>query len=134
MLKIESHIADVRINLMAGSLEDLFSEGVKGLYAVLRPIGENKNQVSGLSVHLNGPDKTILLIDFLNEVLSHSLVNRCVYKEFTSFHLQGNILKASISGYKIRSFTIEVKAVTFHEAEILNTYTGMLQTTIILDI
>ena len=134
MLKIESHIADVRIKLMAGSLEDLFSEGMKGLYAILRPIGENKNQVSRISVHLNGQDKTILLIDFLNEVLSRSLVNRCVYKEFTSFHLQGNTLKASISGYKIRSFTTEVKAVTFHEAEITEISSRMLQTTIILDI
>jgi SHS2 domain-containing protein len=134
MLKIESHIADVRINLMAGSLEGLFSEGIKGLYAVLRPIGENKNQVFGISVHLSGPDKTILLIDFLNEVLSHSLVNRCVYKEFTSFRLQDNTLKASISGYKIRSFRTEVKAVTFHEAEIIEISSGMLQTTIILDI
>ena len=134
LITIESHIADVRIKVKAMTLKDLFSDGIQGLYAVMQPVKAGKNIRTDLSIHLNGADRTVLFIDFLNDVLSNSLINRCVYNTFVTFRYNDLYLEAALSGQKVRSFSTEVKAVTFHEAEILESASGMLQTTFILDI
>ena len=116
------------------TLKDLFFDGIQGLYAVMQPVKAGKNLEVNLSVHLKGLDRTVLFIDFLNEVLSNSLINRCVYDTIITFHYNDSYLEAALSGFKVRSFSTEVKAVTFHEAEIREAASGMFQTTFILDI
>lgn len=134
MVEIKAHTADVRLRITADSYEDLFAEGMKGLYAILKPAAGDIKKAAELSFRLNSPDRTILLINFLNEVLSYSLTEQCVYDHISWFQLNGNYLDIHLTGYYIRSFTSDVKAVTFHEAEIQETSEGLLQTMIILDI
>ena len=134
MIEIESHIADIRIRLKAGSLEHLFSEGMKSLYDVLQPRRKKEKSKVVRSVNLIGSDITILLIDFLNEVLSYSLINKCVYNKISVFKNSGDSLLVKIQGYKVTTFLKDVKAVTFHEAEVMESGDGDFETTIILDI
>ena len=134
MVEIKSHTADVRLRVTADSLEGLFSEGMKGLYAILTPAAGKIKKDAELSVSLTGRDRTVLFIHFLNEVLSHSLMRKCVYDHISSFQVKGDQLSIHLKGYCIRSFHSDVKAVTFHEAEVQETPEGSFQTMIILDI
>jgi SHS2 domain-containing protein len=134
MIKIESHIADVRISLKAQSLEELFSEGMKSLYIILQPSGKMKNKGYRKSILLSGSDKTVMLIDFLNVVLSDSLINNRVYNKIVLFRIHDDFLRIVLESSDIESFIKDVKAVTYHEAEIKESRTGMMQTSIILDI
>ena len=134
MIKIESHVADIRIRLKAASLEHLFSEGMRSLYKVLEPRGKKEKTHLKQSFKLIGDDNTILLIDFMNEVLSYSLIYKYVYVEISKFKNTEDGLFIDLKGYKVKTFLKDVKAVTFHEAEILETQTGVFETSIILDI
>jgi len=134
MIKIESHVADIRIRLKAASLEHLFSEGMRSLYKVLKPSGKKEKTHVKQSFKLIGDDNTILLIDFMNEVLSYSLIYKYVYEEISKFKNTEDGLFIDLKGYKVKTFVKDVKAVTFHEAEILETETGIFETSIILDI
>jgi SHS2 domain-containing protein len=134
MIEIESHIADIRIRLEANSIRDLYFEGMKSLYKVLQPKGRKGKSIFDKSIRLTGSDNTILFINFLNEVLAYSLINRCVYNNILSFRHHDNSLLIHISGYKIDSFQKDIKAVTYHEAEIIHTERGRFGTRVILDI
>lgn len=134
MIEIESHIADIRIRLKADSLEHLFSEGMKSLYDILQPRRKKGKSSVVLSINLTGSDITVLLIDFLNEVLSYSLINKCVYDKISIFNLNGDSLLIELKGYTVTTFLKDIKAVTFHEAEVLESGTGIFETMIILDI
>jgi SHS2 domain-containing protein len=134
MIEIESHIADIRIRLEAESLEHLFSEGMKSLYDVLQPRRKKEKSNVEQSINLTGSDITVLLIDFLNAVLSYSLINKCIYNKILVFKSSNEGLHIKIKGYKVATFLKDVKAVTFHEAEVIVSGAGLFQTTIILDI
>ncbi|MHA1988828.1 MAG: archease [Promethearchaeota archaeon] len=134
MIEIESHTADIRIRLEANTLENLYQEGMKSMYSVLQPKGKNEKIKFDKSIKLTGSDKTILFIDFLNEVLSYSLINKCIYNNVISFRIFDDGLKIHLSGYKVNSFLKDIKAVTFHEAEIIKSKKGVFETRIILDI
>jgi SHS2 domain-containing protein len=134
MIKIESHTADVRIRLHANTLEDLFSEGMKAIYTILQPKGRSRDNKHKMSVKLKGTDDTVFLIDFLNEVLSDSLIHKVVYHKISFFNKSEEFLDIGLEGYPVNSFNKDVKAVTYHEAEILQSKTGILYTCIIMDI
>jgi len=134
MIEIEPHIADIRIRLKADSLENLFSEGMKSLYDVLQPRQKKGKSSVVLSFNLTGSDITVLLIDFLNEVLSYSLINKCVYDKISIFNFSGDSLRIELQGYTGTTFLKDIKAVTFHEAEVLESGDGIFETMVILDI
>jgi SHS2 domain-containing protein len=134
MIEMESHIADVRIRLRAESLEHLFSEGMKSIYNVLVPKGKKRKNKIDQSIVLTGTDDTVLFINFLNEVLTFSLINKCVFTKISVFRNYGNGLLIDLNGYGVDSFIKDVKAVTFHEAEVVESESGKFETTIILDI
>jgi len=134
MIEIESHIADLRIRLGARSLEHLFSEGMKSLYLILEPEGRKEKVKFDKSIRLFGSDITILLINFLNEVLSYSLINKCMYNHISLFKNVEDGLLIHLSGHQVNAFLKDVKAVTFHEAEVIKSEADIFETTIILDI
>jgi SHS2 domain-containing protein len=134
MIDIESHTADIRIRLKAGSIAQLFSEGMRSLYEVLEPGNRKGKGGINQSIRLKGTDKTILLINFLNEVLSHSLIHKCVFDKMSRFEKHNDALFIDIQGFQVNGFIKDIKAVTFHEAEIQKSETGEFSTTIILDI
>ena len=59
----------------------------------------------------------MLLVDFLNEVLAKSQINKRMYK-VESLKLIRNELTAEISGISVEKFEEDVKAVTYHEVDI----------------
>jgi SHS2 domain-containing protein len=134
MVRIESHTADVRLQVQGGSIQELFEESLKGLYEIMEPVGISKKRKSKKLIKIAGSDKTVLLIDFLNEVLSESLIHKFLYQKITLFHLHHGSLEIHLEGQGIRSFTRDVKAVTFHEAEVIKTRPHKWRTKIILDI
>jgi len=80
-------------------------------------------------------DLTTLFIDMLNEILSLSHINKCVYDNIKRLTIYGDRrVEVELGGYRILNFSKDVKAVTYHEAEIRHSAAGILQTVIILDI
>jgi|SRR5579875_1184977 SHS2 domain-containing protein len=132
--EILEHTADVRMLVRGDSLENLFSEAVYGMMEILKPGIDNQKQVVQRDVAVEAVDITSLLIDFLNEVLLSAHIYREMYNEVIFKTLSSHSLQAILRGFAASSFDEDIKAVTYHEAEVKETGDGKWETMVVFDI
>lgn len=129
------HTADVRMRVVADTFEELLKTSLIGLAElILHEDKVPKESFVNHEIHLKAPDKTALLIDFLNEVLSLSHTNGVIYTVVEFTNLSETNVDAMVMGVPVDAFDEDVKAVTYHEADIHKNEKGELETTIIFDI
>jgi SHS2 domain-containing protein len=116
--QIENHVADVRLRVRAPSLEELFRDAMRGMYALMRPELEQVASVTRTIAVDESADLTSLLVDFLNEVLHRAHVGREVFHDAAFTRLDETNVTATLTGIAPASFEEDVKAVTYHEAEV----------------
>lgn len=130
------HIADVRMRIQGSSEEELFSVGMEGIGRILKKdVFENTRQANEfVEISLVSVDMTTLLVEFLNEVLMFSHTQKAVFFDVAIQHISEKEIRAKIKGCKVEAFDEDIKAVTYHEAQVEKNETGMLETIIVLDI
>jgi SHS2 domain-containing protein len=123
------HTADVRLRVSSESLEDLFRDSVRGMYAVMRGEVHGGQPVTRTIAVDDSADTTSLLVDFLNEVLARAQIGRELFDEVIFTRFDETSLTAELTGSAPAEFEEDVKAVTYHEAEVRRengTWTTML--------
>ncbi len=134
-VRILSHTADIRLLVNANSRHELFSAGILGLNKMMSPGTRKKKYLYHREIRIEAPDLTSLFIDFLNEVLSYNHIDKCIYDKIVDLNLEENhVLSVKMEGFPVKKFNKDIKAVTYHEAEIKQSGAGIYQTMIILDI
>ncbi len=128
------HTADVRMRVKGRNLKELFQNALEGMFAFLNPQISQDTKMVERKINLKAPDKTVLLIDFLNEILYLANTNKEYYYKINFEKLTKKNIKATILGKKILNFSDDIKAVTYHEAEIKKLKNKVLETIIIFDI
>ncbi len=122
MYEILHHTADVRLHVTASSLEALFEEALRGLIDVMgarrAPLPVGAHGVRPESVELDSLNVTALLVDFLNEALVRAVTRRVLYTGASFASLGETHLQATLTSVPAESFDEDVKAVTYHEAEV----------------
>ncbi|HKO04108.1 MAG TPA: archease [Candidatus Acidoferrales bacterium] len=131
---ILEHTADVRLLVEGGTLAELFAEGLRGMMEVLKPEGKGGTAETQRRIHLESASRTALLVDFLNEALCLAQTHRESYAAVTFQSISETRLDAALRGREVKSFGEDVKAVTYHEAQIRETAKGTLETMLVLDI
>jgi len=132
MFEILQHTADVRLHVTASTLPELFADALRGLMAVMsgdavRGGGETE------SIELDSVNVTALLVDFLNEALVRAVTRRVLFTGASFASLGETHLSATLTSVPAASFDEDVKAVTYHEAEVR--WSGEAWTTmLVLDI
>ena len=142
--EILEHTADLRIKAWGKTKEELFKNALRGMAYVQKEEARIKNQEARITkkVQVKSTDMTALLIDFLSEVLTQSQINRVVFFDanFKAFSDtpsadSGQVeLEAEIEGIKVDKFDEDIKAVTYHEAEVKQNPEGVYETKIVFDI
>ncbi len=130
------HTADIRMRVTAPDLEDLYASAVEGMNGILKEGWSNlgKRPVSvEASFELKGDEPSILLVDFLSEVLSMSYADKCLFRAVEIRPGENRVL-ARLQGCHIEGFDEEIKAVTYHEAEVRRTKKGEWEALILFDI
>ena len=126
------------MSVRAGDLETLFRDALKGMTAIQiqNPIRQPADQTSKIKrlVKVQSPDKTALLVDFLSEVLAQSQINKEVYTDVKFLEFSETKLKAEIYGMPVENFDEDIKAVTYHEAEIKQNEKGEWETILVFDV
>jgi SHS2 domain-containing protein len=118
--RLEPHTADIRLVLTAETLPELFQIAVIALAEILLP-GEchaRRRLPLRRSVAREAPDTTALLVDFLSDVLWHSQVGKALFCRVSLTQLTPRGLQAQLRGVRVERFMQDVKAVTYHEAEV----------------
>ncbi|MCK0145391.1 archease [Arenibacter sp. F26102] len=130
------HTADIRMKVEGCCFKELFVAGVLGMANILKEdICEPEDSFDIKSnIEIQATDQTCLLIDFLSEVLSHSYSEKSIFCKVIFLKLTATDIKADIYGKTTIGFDEEIKAVTYHEAEVVNSGGNTWETFIIFDI
>ena len=91
-------------------------------------------KTSERKIIVEAPDTTALLIDFLSEVLALSQINKEIYGRMTFSHFSPTKVEATLGGVMAEKFDEDIKAVTYHEADVRQNEKGEWETMIVFDI
>jgi SHS2 domain-containing protein len=130
--EIIQHTADVRMRVAATSLAELFAESARGLMAVIRPERAG-GETTNLRVDITAPDVTTLLVDFLNEILTRTHIAYEAYDDLAIEQIDETHVAATLRGRRAEAFDEDVKAVTYHEADVRHE-DGTWSTSLVFDI
>jgi SHS2 domain-containing protein len=126
----------MRIFIEASDKISLYEAALEGMNKVIQKDFCEKTtefpKVATICIH--SEDETMLLIDFLSAVLSLSHLKKCIFCRVTFTEISATGLDAVLYGAKTTGFDRDVKAVTYHEAEITRNERGNYQTVVIFDI
>lgn len=133
--RILPHTADMRLEVFGKSYGELLENAIAGLANVLCPEAEKKKKLGrGFEkISVQGPDKSTLLVNLLNEALTLSIINKKVYPRLKILKLSPRDVEAHLFGVKVDHFDKDLKAVSYHDAEIKETNKG-LKATLVIDI
>jgi SHS2 domain-containing protein len=134
--RLEGHIADVRLCIEGSTLEELLEAGVEGMSHILKKglCRERQEYPLEFGISLTSPDTTSLLIEFLSDVLTISHINNAVICRVKFENVSAESLSCSVLGACVSSFDRDIKAVSYHEAEVVKDEKGNFKTNIIFDI
>lgn len=115
------HTADVRLKVTGGTRGDVFRLALEAMAELMK---ENfcrtgrEDFFREEKIELKSIDGTSLLVDFLSEVLTLSHINKSIYCEVIFDVLTETEIRASVRGKATNRFDKDIKAVTYHEAEL----------------
>lgn len=125
------HTADWELKVWAEDISTLFEQAAQGMYSLAGARLKLKPRISR-TIELQNIDKESLLVDFLSELLYFIEVEEI---GFDTFELQfdGNALSATLYGGPVDTISKDIKAVTYHNLEILEEADG-LEVSIVFDV
>ena len=136
MFQILPHTADVKIRARGKDYQELFKNAMLGMMEILSPSAkefERKAKKEKRKIIVESSDVNNLLIDFLNEVLYQTQVNREIYTDvkFIKFPKMTEVaspsrleIKAELFGHPVSEFKEDIKAATYHGKGIKKTSAG----------
>lgn len=134
--EIISHTADAEIAALGTTLEELFPAALEGMNEMLKP-GFCKDAEGGTiekEVEISAADATLLLVDFLSEILTASHEEKAVFCRAEFKLLDETSLQAVLRGARTSAFGRDIKAVTYHKAEIRKNEKGNWETHVVFDV
>lgn len=132
--KVLSHTADLRLRATGATKEELFSEALKGMTKIMKKDAFGKSPSLSRHFAVEAPDITSLLIDFLNQALSLSQIHREAYTEISFDSFSDTRCETNLYGIPVEYFDEDIKAATYHEANVRQNRKGEWETVVIFDI
>jgi len=132
--RILEHTADVRLLVEGRTLEELFQEALGGMMEVLKPEKKEGGAERLRRIEVEAASRTALLVDFLNEALWLAHTHREALADAAFGAISETRVEATLRGWPAEAFGEDIKAVTYHEAEIRQNAAGNLETKLVFDI
>lgn len=136
LYRMLSHVGDRKLEVEADSLKNLFIACLEGMNEIIKPDFCQKIHQPTIkrSLSVASSDATTLLIDFLAEVLTLSQINQTIFCQVKFLQFSNQSLKAILTGTKTKQYDQDIKAVTYHQAEINKNSQGNFQIEIVFDV
>lgn len=119
--EIFDHTADMGVRVFGRSVEEVFVNAAYALFDQWTDLRKVRKQISQ-EISVQGSDREDLLIRWLGELLFLGESRGFLFKEFTIRRLDSTSLKAVARGEIFdpsrHRFKTEIKAVTYHQAEL----------------
>ena len=130
--EILEHKADLKIKTFGNTRKELFINMLLGMEENLRP--EITDEKGKQTIKVVSLDSETLLVDFLSQILYLNHINQAIYNDvkfnkFTEIELEGELI-----GQKVESFGEEIKAVTYHDLDIIQKENGKWEAIVLFDV
>lgn len=132
--RFEEHTGEVRLELSASSLEELFAEAGRALAEIM--LGElPASTTPGLEqrISVRARDRAALLVEWLNELIFRSETSKQVFTRLRVDRVGVNEMQAVVAGVSPESLRTQVKAATLHRLSLENRG-GAWQASVVLDV
>jgi SHS2 domain-containing protein len=121
------HTADRALKIFGSDLRELLINAVRGMNSLMvkKPAASSAAAEKTVAVELETMDAEELLVEWLNELAFWAEMEMLIFHRFDLHEVSPTYLKASISGSKVRQLEKHIKAVTYHNLEIVRTAAGL---------
>jgi SHS2 domain-containing protein len=119
-----SHTADVKIKVYGKNLKEIVNNSLLALKSFWKPKLTKTKIEKEIKIESN--NEVNLLIDFLSEVLAETYIEKAIFVKFLpqinpDFHADKRglySLSGKIIGYKFIFLSKDIKAITYHQANL----------------
>ena len=127
------HTADRALRIFGINLKELMISAAQGMTQLM--VGDVSQIPTEIekSIELQAVDAESLLVEWLSELAYWAETEMLVFKEFEITDATVTRLQARVSGGKAAELEKHIKAVTYHNLEIIHTPEG-LEATIVFDV
>lgn len=126
------HTADWAIRVRGRTLEELFANAALGMATLMTEVNTIKPDIER-RVELDAFDLETLLVSWLSELLWINEETDAIFVRFDIESLTETHLVARVWGAPTENQWKHIKAVTFHELEIISTEAGV-EVTVVFDV
>jgi protein archease len=127
------HTGELELRLQAADLASLLEEAARALAEIMAEDAGGSPTRASEHVELSASDRESLLVDWLNEIVYRTEVNKCVYGDVHVDRANDKHLEATLRGRDTSSPRTSVKAATWHRLRVHETPAG-LEATVVLDV
>jgi len=132
--EILEHKADLKIKASGKTKEELFLNMLLAVASVLGSQQREEHNEVLREISIKSLNTEMLLVDFLNEILYLSQVNKEVYTNIKFKKFTENELEGELKGKRIERFKEDIKAATYHNLQIKQTKQGLWEAVVLFDV
>jgi SHS2 domain-containing protein len=127
------HTADRALRIYGSDLQELLLNAAGGLNSLLDAEYNASARPEEKSVELEAIDAESLLVEWLSELAYWAETELLVFHKFDLHSVSPTHVKATIHGSRVAQLETHIKAVTYHNLEIIQTDKG-LTATVVFDV
>jgi protein archease len=127
------HTADRALRIRGRNLEELLINAAGGLLAIMNPVPSACDNTATRVIDLEALDAETLLVNWLSELAFWAETERLVFDRFDVEQVSPTHLRTIARGGRAERLERHVKAVTFHNLDIVRTAQG-LTATVVFDV
>jgi SHS2 domain-containing protein len=127
------HTADRALRIFGINLRELMISAAQGMTQLMVGNASKISTEIEKSIELQAVDAESLLVEWLSELAYWAETEMLIFKKFRITDVSATRLQATVSGGKAAELEKHIKAVTYHNLEIIQTPKG-LEATIVFDV
>ena len=127
------HTADRALRIFGINLRELMISAARGMTQLMVGNASKISTEIEKSIELQAVDAESLLVEWLSELAYWAETEMLIFKKFKITDVSATRLQATVSGGKATELEKHIKAVTYHNLEIIQTPKG-LEVTIVFDV
>ncbi len=127
------HTADRALRIYGANLEELLLNAARGMNSLMITELSPGSGRQDKFVELDAMDAESLLVEWLSELSYWAEIEMLVFHEFEMESVSPTHLRATIHGTRVTQMEKHIKAVTYHNLEIVQTGEG-LTATVVFDV
>ncbi len=124
------HTADRALRIYGSNLRDLFLNAAQGMNSLIIAAPISGSEQREKLVALEAMDIESLLVDWLSELAYWAEIEMLVFEEFKIESVSSTHIRAKLYGTRVKKLKKHIKAVTYHNLDIVQTDEGMTATVV----